>query len=362
MAEFLDLPADVILIIVSKQHLDIRSTNNFREVCLQNHHLYHHVFPKLTRDVQKRGILKITEEKIDEVEDFTEDCKYLRQSALDISIVPIKYICFPENINSMLIDLFKNCNQRVTELIEAPYIYTFGETQKDTLKEILLNLNHLQKMKIAQGYGQISKDILRSVKNNRYLKTLRLVDITFHEFSVKMEDLPNLQKLDLWNCYGDTAGSLVSATAPNLTKLVIAGMNLQLLPELDFPKLKELVVDRCTGEVFSLVSAAASTVTELHLLDLYFNEKVTREMTNIEALRISECRGEISSLISAAAPTVRVLDLMDIDMNTKTEKAMTNLKVITINYQKIDISKCPEAITNTGKLKDLFKNSGIIFR
>ena len=44
MTEFLDIPADIILIIVSKQHLDIRSTNNFREVCLQNNHLYYNVF------------------------------------------------------------------------------------------------------------------------------------------------------------------------------------------------------------------------------------------------------------------------------------------------------------------------------
>ena len=87
MTEFLDIPADVILIIVSKQHLDIRSTNNFREVCLQNNHLYYNVFQDLTKNVQKRGVLEITEEKIQKVDDFTQDFKYLKQSALDISIV-----------------------------------------------------------------------------------------------------------------------------------------------------------------------------------------------------------------------------------------------------------------------------------
>ena len=79
MTEFLDIPADVIRIIVSKQHLDIKSSNSFREVCLTNQYLYKEVFQDLTKDVQKRGILKITEEKIYEVEDFTKDIEYIKK-------------------------------------------------------------------------------------------------------------------------------------------------------------------------------------------------------------------------------------------------------------------------------------------
>ena len=77
----MDLPDDVIRIIVSKQHLDIYTLNTFREVCLRNQHLYFNLYPDLTKDVQKRGILKITEEKINEVEDYTKDIEYIKNSS-----------------------------------------------------------------------------------------------------------------------------------------------------------------------------------------------------------------------------------------------------------------------------------------
>ena len=83
MAEFVDLPAEVICIIAS--FVDVKTVNNLRLVCLSNQHLYNNVYPDFTRYVKKRAILRITRKKCEQL-DFKENFRYIMNSEFEIGI------------------------------------------------------------------------------------------------------------------------------------------------------------------------------------------------------------------------------------------------------------------------------------
>ena len=151
MKEFVDLPAEVICIIAS--FVDVKTVNNLRLVCLSNQHLYNNVYPDLTRDVKKRAILRITEEKCEQL-DFNKHYNCIIKSEFEIGIkIPDRNVCFAGNVSlySLLINLVKNQHARVNQLQLATENETANNGAKDLLKDMLPHLNHLQKMKIFDG-------------------------------------------------------------------------------------------------------------------------------------------------------------------------------------------------------------------
>ena len=404
MKEFLDLPAEVICIIGSFS--DIKTVNTLRLVCLANHHLYDKVYTDLTTDVKKRAILKITEKKCEKL-DISEHFNYMINSEFEIGIeIPSDDICFSsqEDLYSLLINLVENPGARVTQLTEKPADSDYRKNDY-IIQDMLPYFSHLHKLYLYLRRGtKIADEVFTSVKENVKLNTLLLTNITSGgNISFNQADLPNLKDVTLIKCSGDSVVSLLSAAAPNLTKLNIRLMYCQVLADLQFsnltdlelfrvdmfttasilpraPKLeklslgyitvvskyedlhnltslKDLSLNNCRGNISSVINQASQSLTKLEIRGVKFEDKTSAEFPNLQTLSMAWCDGDISSLLTQAAPALTNLKLSFIDMKTEIKKALTSVKNVNIDGQEIDIKNFPQVFTATGKLLDIFNNS-----
>jgi len=350
MAEFVDLPGEVICMIASFS--DITSVNSLRLVCLSNQHLYINVFPDLTTDVKKRAILRITNEKLRQL-DLSKDLKYLLDSEIEIGITLSVYGF--ENDYEILYDLLNNFvkkhHDKVTQLgylsTEDVQYDPYEEDFEDFMNQMLPHFKNLRKF-TASGNERISADILTTFKNNVGLKTLELHYITNNGMSFKQEDLPNVKDVTLTNCLGNFAKSLLSATV-NLKQLhvsfngdlILSGTdNLEKLTVEDttnitclqpMSSLRELSISDVGSEDISLaINQIGPTLTKLRLKGVGWENKITASFPNLRELSIDACRGDIYSIIKLVGPGLTNLELCEVNVKPRNTKCFPNLRELVL--------------------------------
>jgi len=370
MAEFLDLPGEVICMIASFS--DIITVNSLRLVCLSNQHLYTNVFPDLTTDVKKRAILRITNEKLRQL-DFSKDQKYLLNSDIEIGI-KLSVSGFDNNYE-ILYDLLHNfVKKHPDKVTQLDYFSTDDDTYcpdeedfEDFMNQMLPHFKNLRKITASANEG-ISEDILNTFKNNVGLETLELHHITNDEISFKQEDLPNVKDVTLTDCTGDFAGSLLSASTPNiekltleytvvtclehmaslrelsitdvyedisltinqagptLTKLKLNGVGLENKITASFPNLRELSIDDCRGDIYSIIKQVGPALIDLELYEVNFRDRIATCFPNLRELVLIDCSGEICSILDQVGHSLTILVLVKVKMKSKITASFPNLR------------------------------------
>ena len=85
--KFVNIPPEVISIIVQKQNLSLTDLKSFKAVCLSNQYLYYNLYDIVIQDIRKKGILKINLYNSDDrVAKFLADYQILTKSKMKVSI------------------------------------------------------------------------------------------------------------------------------------------------------------------------------------------------------------------------------------------------------------------------------------
>lgn len=296
--EFVNLPPEVICIIMDKHNLPLKDLRSFKSVCLTNQYLYNNLYPIVIQDIRKRDILKIhLHDSNSRVDKFLDDYQFLIQSQMNVSVeLPGKHqLSQVQLLQTRLMELLFQCHPRVKQL----FVYKHFPGQ--LLRPILTKLwDALEMIGVFYLYPDGQSELLQS---NARLEYLYLKNLTKSNL-MEVDGLSNVRELILWNCEGD----------------------------------------------YQLSKASNLEALELKMMDL--NVSTVTLPSTLQGLKLSLCTGNLSSVLSQAAPRITRLQLSGIDLETSVNQPFTNLKSVSIDEQRFNVRNSP-LLTRAGVLKEL---------
>jgi len=352
--QFVNLPPEVICIILANNNLDITDLRKFRLVCLGNQYLHNNLYQIITNDIVKRDTLRILldDRNVVECKKFVRDFDFLIKSEfkikVDLRLIYEHALSQNESWKSRIIDMFDMCHQRISQI----YVDCFY-AGADLLEMILPKLKHVEMLDITSRLGAHHSFLFHNLVNTNSsgLKNLNLRNMTITDF--QFNAMSNLTEMKLIDCKGNTGIHTLLSKATNLKKLSLKYMNVNALVISTCKNLQELELVNCQGEISTLINQSAKSLISLVLFDTDLNSVITEPLTNLKNLKLEGCRGEISSLFRQAAPKVCSLELNWIDMETQVER-FNNLQSVYIQNRKIDVSHCV-LLAREGTLKEFIK-------